>query len=838
MADNQWVQGIIKALKECDWFLVVLSPSSVDAKYVRYEVTWALDHMDNGRIIPVLHQDCEVDRLHFGLPSIQHIDFSSRQERSKSRAALLKRWGVEYAAQSERNLTLPAPPATSRPRKQVRGRPKIVMLSALALVPIVALVLWLGRRPARQAAPVSSSAPANAPAPLKNLPALSDVDEQNRLLIATLPGLNGDWWFNEARWLAPAFRAAALSAPAGTFDAPIDAWGPQPAEVYEKLRLQLSKHVAPVHARWGWLIPAEGASPLDDPQLTKMETKVSADTKSFKASDWHTLATIRHHLASTSDDYVAPAEEAYNKAIEAYQQEGEKRLGALCRSDFAWFLIVSNFDALTVPQIDLAESQLREIGPAAVAKSQLFLAYLNLCKANAYEDLFDWVGEAHCLTEADRLLKELGPRSTPHPLEAAGCEQMAWLKMWAWDVRASASLFAKAKEIRAGLEGSDPLSYLEKLNDQHGEAVIERFLGHSRQAQTALRAIVTEIDGKLNHLNSRNDAVYYKNLIDHKFNCLERVADCDLFDNRPAEAIKSVAAVLGFARESSLFNGGDRSNEVRLHSKHALAYSLAGDFKNADSKIRKALALTPKKDSDKDVGDEADVDSKARLFTDVIADIVDLTGDGHDDARDNLREILRTRDENLDCDTHELFLLAAQLLTAADRDDPDTKENAEEDSNLLFALIKGIPQNSRDAIRGYLGRYYEAALSARLDDTAKEIDGHEHRWALETWLPALNAKPPADKTLLQFFFEDHKGHAVLCPPDQPAHHFPLKVGRLELGKPDHDRQLPHSLVSALKEATVLVYWRPPSNAPDTPFPFDPPSTTKFEFPAISETATH
>lgn len=96
---------------------------------------------------------------------------------------------------------------------------------------------------------------------------------------------------------------------------------------------------------------------------------------------------------------------------------------------------------------------------------------------------------------------------------------------------------------------------------------------------------------------------------------------------------------------------------------------------------KQALALIPKKESDKDVGDEADVDNKARFYTEVTSDIVDLASDDHEAARNDLRKLLRTREEKVDCDTHELLLLAAQVLITSDRDDPKAKENAEDDGD-------------------------------------------------------------------------------------------------------------------------------------------------------------
>lgn len=287
---------------------------------------------------------------------------------------------------------------------------------------------------------------------------------------------------------------------------------------------------------------------------------------------------------------------------------------------------------------------------------------------------------------------------------------------------------------------------------------------------------------------------------------------------------------------------------MRLLSKYALAYALTGDHKNADSKISKALALDPKNqtnenENEKNSGDKedslkktstnnaasgADLDDKARLYAEIVSYVVDLAGEESSDASDNLREVLRTREEKLDSDIHELLLLATQRLIIFDREDSKTRENVDEDADLLFGLIAAIPQESRKALHVYLGRAYEAALSTKLDETSKDVDDSIWRWALEAWL-GPNLQPPSDRPILLFFFEDHKGHALLCPPKEAAIHFPLKVGRLDFPDRSHDRRLPLRLVLALKPGIVLVYWRPLVNAPDVSFPFDPPPLVKFEF---------
>jgi hypothetical protein len=63
---------IDKALYECPYFLIVLSPSAVESAEVRSELRTALD--EQKRIVPVLYQSCRIPRR---LRLLQHIDCTS-----------------------------------------------------------------------------------------------------------------------------------------------------------------------------------------------------------------------------------------------------------------------------------------------------------------------------------------------------------------------------------------------------------------------------------------------------------------------------------------------------------------------------------------------------------------------------------------------------------------------------------------------------------------------------------------------------------------------------------------------------------------------------------------
>jgi len=92
---QQWHDEIGEALKRCDWFIVILSPHSVESMWVKREVMFALN--SNGfanKIIPILYQSCDYDNLSWTLSLFQIIDFT--KDSDDGFRELLRTWGFGY----------------------------------------------------------------------------------------------------------------------------------------------------------------------------------------------------------------------------------------------------------------------------------------------------------------------------------------------------------------------------------------------------------------------------------------------------------------------------------------------------------------------------------------------------------------------------------------------------------------------------------------------------------------------------------------------------------------------------------------------------------------------
>ncbi len=89
---KQWHDEIGKALRRCDWFVVVLTPHSVKSAWVKRELLYALnENRYHERIIPLLRKPCRHSELSWTLAEYQFVDFTSDFDAGCRQ--LLRIWG-------------------------------------------------------------------------------------------------------------------------------------------------------------------------------------------------------------------------------------------------------------------------------------------------------------------------------------------------------------------------------------------------------------------------------------------------------------------------------------------------------------------------------------------------------------------------------------------------------------------------------------------------------------------------------------------------------------------------------------------------------------------------
>jgi hypothetical protein len=97
---QQWQDEIGAALLRCDWFAVVLSPQSVDSMWVKRELSYALQqNRFENKIVPILFQPSQFERLSWALSLFQIVDFTASFDEGFRN--LLRIWGIGFRGSIE-----------------------------------------------------------------------------------------------------------------------------------------------------------------------------------------------------------------------------------------------------------------------------------------------------------------------------------------------------------------------------------------------------------------------------------------------------------------------------------------------------------------------------------------------------------------------------------------------------------------------------------------------------------------------------------------------------------------------------------------------------------------
>lgn len=100
---QQWHDEIGEALARCDWFLLVLSPAAVRSEWVKRELLYALQSdRYRDRIAPLLHRDCDSERLSWTLSGFQLIDFTAGFDEGCGQ--LFRCWGMRHGRAQTRRV--------------------------------------------------------------------------------------------------------------------------------------------------------------------------------------------------------------------------------------------------------------------------------------------------------------------------------------------------------------------------------------------------------------------------------------------------------------------------------------------------------------------------------------------------------------------------------------------------------------------------------------------------------------------------------------------------------------------------------------------------------------
>jgi len=102
LAANQWHDEIGKALRRCDWMIVLLSPAAVRSFWVKQELLYAVGNPRyRNRITPLVWKRCNAARLSWTLPAFQAVSFV-RRPFDDAMQELLAAWAAPTRAHRRR----------------------------------------------------------------------------------------------------------------------------------------------------------------------------------------------------------------------------------------------------------------------------------------------------------------------------------------------------------------------------------------------------------------------------------------------------------------------------------------------------------------------------------------------------------------------------------------------------------------------------------------------------------------------------------------------------------------------------------------------------------------
>lgn len=93
MTAQLWQDEIGKALRRCDWFIVLVSPAAIDSTWVKRELMYALNHSQyDDHIMPITVRDCDYEELSWTLGVFQMARLDNNAEEAYTQ--ILRVWGI------------------------------------------------------------------------------------------------------------------------------------------------------------------------------------------------------------------------------------------------------------------------------------------------------------------------------------------------------------------------------------------------------------------------------------------------------------------------------------------------------------------------------------------------------------------------------------------------------------------------------------------------------------------------------------------------------------------------------------------------------------------------
>jgi tetratricopeptide (TPR) repeat protein len=691
-----------------------------------------------------------------------------------------------------------------------------VWWGALALVALVLFNLWmlLGNR--REVAPVE--------------PPTAAADEARQLAIelALLPGLNGQWWFDEMPWYLPFVRQAVAEKLVAAGD-PAAVLGANPRGYLEPNIADVQKWLSDVVARCASALPPRqrtlleelrslSATNLSDTQLAdRLERSLehfvkSQSEKSASAVDLHTQALLQHKLAPwrNGQGFTERARVSYEAAQKRYAETAIPTgvpLQQLCLADAALLCtkVLGDFDEAR----QLFDKALTHDPLPPLFAAETRVAYGSaMASAGQYED--------HLFVSAKKLLDECGASKRNHPLAARACEGYAWSLMDQWKVEDAGKQFQEAYNIRwSNKRAENPFATIYVFHNRHGTAITLRYRGNVESARRVFKTLVGdptqvgeknvagEIPSALQEAEQASERPgqqrYLRDLRERWANSMERWADCELYGGAACGIPVNLARAASLYEKASTLNQDlDLGTKLVMTCKLCIVLALHGQT-DAARKVFSAVEAGPKTVR----GPDRERSELCRQVAQAVLRLKDALGpaDGQKALRGFLDQfkLNPTYTDSSRRETLELQLFCAALLLSSDLETVQT-EAAERDRKYLDPLLATF--RGRKDMRPFLRGFYDLAIRACDKSDLVAVA----QYLLEARAVDRQESLRSDRaTLVLFHFSPDENFVVFLPQDgRPGKLVPLEVTREQIKSAASRGQrlrLPDELVKTIQGET-------------------------------------
>ncbi len=374
--------------------------------------------------------------------------------------------------------------------------------------------------------------------------------------LTMLPGLNGQWWFDEIPWYLPPVRSLLsqkiTSAKKGTellgedpkfyYASDISKAEAQLWNIVQKILAELPEHQQNIVQK------------IHDFQTQGLE--FSSEEKCYQecldllssaseAGDLHTRALLEHRLALLRNDrdLAKNAASRYAESVRGYENSLTdlraddaarfRLLTILCKSDAARLesFASGNADQAIQKFEDVLANRLPGDRVGTLFRTELNLAYGALCTKSGkfndtlFKDALSWLERA---------------KLNLHPFVAICYEKYAWSLLAQWKLAEARDLFARATGTRfAILQSGHAFTQIRILEDLYGSALTNRYRGDTNLALQEFRDTLKRIQdhlaklpsdrGSLSPSEQKRTETFRAELLLQSAKIREGLADCTLF---------------------------------------------------------------------------------------------------------------------------------------------------------------------------------------------------------------------------------------------------------------------------------------------------------------------